>query len=51
MFPIDSEVYFFQTGSGSDAPIIIQPTIFRRVHSVHAVDQIRLDERKLPPPP
>ena len=36
---------------GSDIPIIIQPTIFIRVHSVHAVGRIRLGARKLPPPP
>ena len=51
LIPIDPEVYIFQTGSGSDIPIIIQPTIFMRVHSVHAVGRIRLGARKLPSPP
>ena len=41
---------FFLNGSGSDIPIIIRPTIFIRVHSVHAVGRIRLGARKLPPP-
>ena len=46
LFAIDTEVYIFQTGSGSDIPIIIGP-----VHSVHAVGRIRLGARKLSPPP
>ena len=51
LFPIDPEVYIFQTRSGSDMPVVIRPTIFMRVHSVHAVGRIRLGARKLPPPP
>ena len=51
LFPIDPEVYFYQTGSGSDIPITIRPTIFISVHSVHTVGLIRLGARKLPPPP
>ena len=48
LFPIDLEVYFFQTGRHTDIPIIIRPTIFMRVYSVHAVGSIWLGARKLP---
>ena len=51
LFSIYPEVYFYQTRSGSDIPITIRPTIFIRVHSVHAVGRIWLGARKLPPPP
>ena len=50
MLPIDPKVYFYQTGSGSDIPITIRPTMFIRVYFVHAVGRIRLGARKLPPP-
>ena len=39
---------FFQTGSGSDIPIIIRPTIFMRLYSLHTVGRIWLGAWKLP---
>ena len=42
LLSIDPKVNIFQTGIGSDIPILIRPTIFMRVYFVHAVGRMRL---------